>query len=51
MINNKWQVAERVANDSEDPPPPGEMPATEDAQPLDDAPVPPLTTPEDTEGG
>lgn len=30
---------------------PGEQPATQDAPPIDDAPVPPLTVPEDTEGG
>ena len=30
---------------------PGEQPAPQDAPPIDDAPVPPLTVPEDTEGG
>jgi hypothetical protein len=30
---------------------PGEQPVGQEAEPLDDAPVPPLTTPEDTEGG
>jgi len=35
----------------EDPPTPGEQPAPTEAPPIDDAPVPPLTAPEDTEGG
>lgn len=30
---------------------PGEQPAQQDAPPIDDAPVPPLTVPDDTEGG
>jgi hypothetical protein len=32
-------------------PMPGEQPAQQDAPAIDDAPVAPLTTPEDTEGG
>ena len=35
----------------EDVPAPGEQPAVEDVPVIDHAPVPPLTTPGDTEGG
>jgi hypothetical protein len=38
-------------NQEEDQPVPGEQPVLEEVAPIDDAPVPPLTTPDDTEGG
>ena len=37
--------------DEQPQPVPGEQPTQEDSPPIDDAPVAPLTTPEDTEGG
>lgn len=37
--------------DQQDDQVPGEQPAPQDAPPIDDAPVAPLTVPEDTEGG
>ena len=37
--------------DDREEPVPGEQPVLEDAPPIDHAPVPPLTEPEDTDGG
>lgn len=53
-----WQMAvepirnnRRPDGERDDDRLPGEQPVGQEAEPLDDAPVPPLTTPEDTEGG
>ena len=37
--------------DKEEQPVPGEQPAPQEPPPIDHAPVPPLTAPEDTSGG
>jgi hypothetical protein len=38
-------------DDEEDAPKPGEGGRSQEAPPIDEAPVPPLTTPDETEGG
>ena len=51
MIDKGWRIADSETNsDEEDERDAAEQPA-EETLPLDDAPVPPLTEPDDTEGG
>lgn len=51
IIKGVWNDDDRPAGRDEDAPVPGRPPAHEDIPPIDHAPVPPLTEPDDTEGG
>ena len=51
MSDKTRQPSDDRLRDADEPPTPGEQPIIEDVPPIDHAPVAPLTTPEDTEGG
>lgn len=51
MLEKGRRAAGPEAGTTDDTPVPGEQPKTEQVPPIDYAPVPPLTTPADTEGG
>jgi hypothetical protein len=44
-------MTDMESQDEQQPPMPGEQATTQDNPPIDDVPVPPLTAPDDTEGG
>lgn len=50
-VPGRWSDAGGSNRAEEEAPAPGEQPAVEEVPPIDHAPVPPLTTPDDTSGG
>jgi hypothetical protein len=52
MVDKEWPDGRgREPDDRDERPAPGEQPIRDDVPPMDDAPVPGLTEPSDTQGG